>query len=553
MEQMREVLSEDPAEPSDTDSPVGVIASTIAALVQSAGEIAIHTGSAHRQAWENSILRQFEALGSRWTSHIFRAPATMAQGSPDILSLLARQMNQARCISLILEYPGGIVTERSEGLSLALRRILSDPATALGVERELHRQAVARGISEEVYRNVVGMLMPEITKLARTDGMWRLLDGGEESLRTEDPTLELADLTETTSGYALRRSRACMLLDLLDEEMNASQYGSVIKVTLETAGECLRDGDSELLISILERLQRETQEESGRSSGRRAIATSALTRSAARTMVSTLVRELGRSPGEKRTRLMGLLGSLGEDGMAALLALARRTHDADSAEALRVLVRQDRPAFAHVRQLLSELPLADLPAALRVLLSTEDAAARAQLSALISRPEPEARMALVRALDETRRGAGAEATIRLLSDPEPAVRVAAADVLGRLRVADAVPALCYVLGRESDFGQGARVKAAAARALGEIRSPEALPSLCEMLFSGGLASVFASKHPKIAAAEAVGKIGTVEARQAMEEWRRCRYESVREACRRALREMRAGPSPGVPIGGSDGG
>ncbi len=91
------------------------------------------------------------------------------------------------------------------------------------------------------------------------------------------------------------------------------------------------------------------------------------------------------------------------------------------------------------------------------------------------------------------------------------------------------------------------------RAFSTLTSPEAIPGLCEMLFGGGAWSVFASKLPRIAAAEAMAKIGTVAARQAMEEWRRCRYESVREACRRALREMTAGPALGTVTGGGDGG
>jgi len=546
--QMRETLAAEPSLDDETTSPVAAIASTIAALIQSAGEIAVHTGSAHRNEWESSILRQLEALGPRWSAHIFRAPVAITPGSPDILSLLTRAMELERCVSLLLDYPGAIVTERSESLSLALRRILADTVRAADLERELHQQALARNISEEVYRNVVGVLMPDLAKLARTDGMWRLLDGGEESLRAEDPQRELADLMETSSTQAVRRSRALMLLDLLEAEMSASQYGSVIKGLLEMAERCARHGESELLLRVLERLQREAGD-AGRSSGRRAVAATALGRSATKQVVSAMVREWERGAEERRGRVVGLLGQLGEEGMGVLVTLAKRTHEVGFAEALRALMRHDDPSLSHLRQLLSELPLSDLQATLRALVNTGDPVTLAPLSTLIAHPATEARMALIHAVGEGSGAAGVDIVLRLLTDPEPQIRAAAAEALGKLRAADAVSALCDALGRESGFGPGAWVKAAAARALGEIGSPKAIPSLSAMLFGGGVLMALTSQEPKVAAAEALGKIGTVEARQVIEDWRRCRRHRVREACRRALREA-VGGAPKFSSAGS---
>ncbi len=546
--QMRGVLAEEPSLAEETASPVAAIASTIAALIQSAGEIAVHTGSAHRNAWESAILRQLEALGPRWGAHIFRAPVAITPGSPDILSLLAQAMDLERCVSLILDCPGAIVTERSEGLALALRRILADTERATGLARELHQQALARGVSEDVYRNVVGMLMPDLAKLARTDGMWRLLDGGEESLRAEDPKRELADLMETSSTPAVRRSRALMLLDLLEAEMSASQYGSVITGLLDMAERCARHGESELLLRVLERLQREAGD-AARSSGQRAVAANALGRSATKQVISAMVREWERGSEERRGRVLGLLGQLGEEGMGVLVTLARRTHEIGFAEALRVFVRHDDPSLSHLRQLLSELPLRDLQLALRALVNTGDPVTLAPLSTLLAHLATEARMALIRAVGEGSNAAGVNLVLRLLADPEPQVRMAAAEALGKLRAVDAVSALCDALGRESDFGPGARAKAAAARALGEIGSPKAIPSLSAMLFGGGVLMALISQEPKVAAAEALGKIGTVEARQAIEDWRRCRHHRVREACRRALHEA-AGGAPKLSSAGS---
>ena len=546
--QMRLTLAEEPSREDEIASPVTAIASTIAALIQSAGEIAIHTGSAHRNAWEGTILHQLETLGSRWCAHIFRAPVAITPGSPDILSLLARTMELERCVSLILDYPGAIATERSEGLSLALRRILADTARAAGLERELHQQALARNISEEVYRNVVGILRPDLAKLARTDGRWRLLDGGEESLRAEDPKRELADLMETNSTLAVRRSRALMLLDLLEAEMSASQYGSVVKGLLEMVERCARHGEGELVIGLLERLQREAAD-AGHNSGRRAVAANAVGRSATKQVISTVVREWERGAEERRGRVVRLLGRLGEEGLGALTTLARRPQEIGFAEALRALVRHDDPSLSHLCQLLAELPLTDLQSALQALVSSGDPVVLTQLGALVALSAAEPKRVLIHTIGEGSGAAGVDILLRLLTDPEPQIRAAAAEALGKLKAAEAAPALCDALRRESDFGPGARVKAAAARALGEIGSPEAVPSLAAVLFGGGVLAVLTSQDPKVAAAEALGKIGTVEARQVMEDWKRRRHHRVREACRRALRRV-AGAAPRFSSAGS---
>ncbi len=110
-------------ESDDLASPTEAVAGLIAGMIQSAGEIATHTGGGNLQAWEDSVLLQLETLGTYWSAFVLRSPATPNEGYEDVFSQLTDHMTFERRISLVLDYPGSIVAERSEGLALILRRL----------------------------------------------------------------------------------------------------------------------------------------------------------------------------------------------------------------------------------------------------------------------------------------------------------------------------------------------------------------------------------------------------------------------------------------------
>jgi HEAT repeat protein len=168
-----------------------------------------------------------------------------------------------------------------------------------------------------------------------------------------------------------------------------------------------------------------------------------------------------------------------------------------------------------------------------------DAELYGQLAVVADRPEPRARMELVQAMRNRPGGVGLRVLGRLVTDPVPSVREAAVEVLGEHGQPGAVQALCLVLDREPDRGPEVRVKLAAARALGRLGAPEAVPQLAKLLRTGGLLARFRDPSLRVAAVEALGTIGTTEARQVLEQWRRYPHPRVRAACRRVLAETAA--------------
>ncbi len=540
LEEIR-AASDDPVlfDGQDAASPTEAIATLIASLIQSAGEIAQHTGSTNLQRWQESILLQLEALGPHWSAFIFRAPVATSDGSPDVLARLTHQMSFERRIALVLDYPGSIVTERSEGLALLLQRLLSHTEESFALERALHERARSQGVPEQVYRNVVGMLMPDLTNQPRAESTARRMEGTLEL--PADPKVELADLFMTLEARKVRRSRVYMLLDILEEELNASQYASVVKALLEIIQQCARTGEAELLVPALTRLLQETADEGGQSTGRRAIAESALARSSGPVVIELLVRELDRRPSGQRRDLLELLGQLGDSGHAALLEVIRQAPEVDATEALSLLAERDAPSYPNLRHLLGELPPVDLERSLRTLLRLSPPQISVLLGVVVVRPDPAARLALVRAVQESKSSRGGEVLVRLLADPVADLRAAAAAVLGAQRVAEAAPGLGTLLARESEFGAGARVKEAAAQALGQIGGDEALPALGEFLLRGGLLARFVRPHARLAAVQALVQIGGPAARQRLEAGRRRASPRVRNACLEALEEMARQP------------
>lgn len=129
-------------------------------------------------------------------------------------------------------------------------------------------------------------------------------------------------------------------------------------------------------------------------------------------------------------------------------------------------------------------------------------------------------------LDERAQDSFVDKLLGALNHPIPARAAFAARVLGQQREARAVEPLLHAL----EIDDEGEVQEAAVRALGEIGDARAVPAL-DRILNDSRALVFV----RVAAAEALGKIGTPESAAALRTAARAESHAVARAAREALR------------------
>ena len=533
LERVRSLLPKTSSEEGEGRSSAEVVGRAVARIVQEAGE-AIYTVSESRwEVWREEMARRVAELSAGTRSRVFRSPCPVSRGLPDMLGLIAQVLNPRHCVSAVLDHPDSIRAERSEGLGLALTRIMSGPGRGGEIEGLLHEQALGRGVSEAVYQNVVGMLL---SKMAQTNGY----GSGAETEEADPVRAEVAegieDLLATTEEGPLRRSRVSMLLDSLAVELTVRQFGIVLSALVDAAQECAEQGEIESLVAILSAVRAAAREEGGQDAGGRAMATSALARSGSEKVIGCLIEGVGRASAELQGQMVALLASLGQGGVEGLVGIVQDGSGAGVDTALCAIIRADDRSGTSLRRVISQGSKKTLERLVRLLMADGGERAVEQLSAVIDQVGAMQRLELIgviRASGDRKLG---EALVRVAVEGRGAVRHAAVQTLGTLRVRAAVPALCEVAVRARNFGRGARVKEAAVCALGEIGDARAVPALCRVL-CGGVLAAFGSAVPQVTAARVLGEMDGPDAREALRRGSKSLRRAVRAVCRTALVRM----------------
>ncbi len=535
----------------EDESAQEVVAAGIARLIQRAGEACYFTDKKKWEEWRDATARQLAGLSPRWRSVVFRAPAGVSSEYPDMLSLLAAQMNESNCVSLVLDHPDSIRAERSDMLALALERILADPSRRNSIEAALHERALEQGVPEAVYQNVVGLLVSRIEGKQGPEpqaASFHSKIGPVSSMPTGSED-DIDDLLRTTDAEAVRRSRLCMLQESLDAHLTISQYGTVISLLTKATEECAAKSDLDGLISVISALGREAGSETGRDPSRRAVASSAVARASTEQLVSALAEGLEDAPEDGVETIIDAMGLLGEPGMQALMQIVRSGKESEAKLAMATLLARDGSDMSHLRDLVSQTGGITLERTLRALVESRDDEAVERIAMAASEAGEEARLKIVSLMTEGGRKDLGRVLVPLLSHSSGGVRLAAIEAIAELGVEEAVLDLCGMVKSEATFGEGARLKEAAVRALGSLGVGSAVPALCSVLQARAFLSKLGSHRPRMAAAEALAVLGGPDSRQALERGCRSMHPGVRDACRRSLARLMAGEGSSLGVTG----
>ncbi len=538
VERVRSLLPETEGQGGEDQSSEEIAGRAVARIVQEAGEAVYTVNRSRWQAWREETARRVGELSAGMRSRVFRSPCPVSRGLPDMLGLIAQVLDPGHCVSAVLDHPGSIRAERSEGLGLALTRVMSDPGRRRDIEGLLHDQAVTRGVSEEVYQNVVGMLLSQLAETGEEEsgtasGVPREVEAGGSGV-----VEGLDDLLATTEDEAMRRSRAAMLLDSLAAELTVSQFGIVLSALVDAAQERAERGEVESLAAILAAVREAARGEGGQDAGQRAMAASALARSGTQKVVDCLIEGCDGASAELRSQIVRLLGSLGNRGLEGLVGIVQEGEGAGLEAALRAIVAADDQGGTNLRRVISQGSKRTLELLVRLLMADGGERAVEQLAAVIDQVETMQRLeliGLIRASGEEKLG---EAVLHAATEARGAVRHAAVETLGGLKVRAAVPALCEMVVRERSFGRGARRKEAAIHALSEIGDARAVPALCRAL-CGSFVDALGSTGPRVMAARVLGEMDGPDAREALRRGSRSLRRAVRAASRTALARLEA--------------
>jgi HEAT repeats len=354
----------------------------------------------------------------------------------------------------------------------------------------------------------------------------RAAAAAEEAERREEPASgNMYHFFRTAGGAQTEPAEA--LPGLLHAAENVTRFDELAESTARTALALVRSDSHGQAVELLDALVREA-ERPDRSRFFRESAVQALRRMGTADTLHRLLELLAHG-GTDRERILRFFVFMGADALLMLEGLLYRAPDGElRAAVFRTLIAVEGVAEKVIARAVQD----PSPVKTRSLLELAgQAGVDTEVARRFATEAAGHRDASVRV--EAARGAAAlggrgamRTLVDLLGDPERLVRREAVHGLGTLGEAAAVPFLARLL-NESDE----ELQCMAAAALGRIGSPEGLPPLLGVVQKRSLLQLKKATRPKLAALNAIARIQTPGAREALASVASGRDELAEEAKR----------------------
>lgn len=314
---------------------------------------------------------------------------------------------------------------------------------------------------------------------------------------------------------------------LLHEAENVTRFDELAEATARTALSLVRSDAHAQAVELLDALVREAERQD-RNRFFRESAVQSLRRAGTPDTLHRLV-ELLPFGGAERERILRFFVFMGADALVMLEGLLHRAPEPELRTAVfRALMGvegQGDRLIAHAIQDPS-------PVRTRTLLElagqagTDPDVARRWAAEAAGHRDPAVRVEAARGAAALGGRGALRVLVDLLGDPERLVRREAIHGLGTLGEAAAVPFLARLLGDSDE-----ELQCMAAAALGRIGSPEGLPPLLGVVNKRSLLQLKKATRPKIAALNAISRLHTPAARDALQSVASGRDELAEEARR----------------------
>lgn len=346
-----------------------------------------------------------------------------------------------------------------------------------------------------------------------------------ESGRGEPPVNDMFHFFRTAASAD---EQAEALPRLLAETDNVSRFDELADTAVRTAVQFLRSDAHAEAVEVLDALVREAQRPD-RTRLFRDSALQAIRRVGSAETLQRLVELLGHG-GIERERILRFLAFTGGDALLMLEGFIHRSPDAESrSAAFRTLLAAEGTADRLIAHAVQD----PNPVRVRTLLElaggpgVDPEVARRWAAEAARHADAGIRADAARSAAALGGRGSLRVLVDLLGDPERVVRREAVQGLGGLGETAAVPFLARVLNDAGDE----ELQALAAQSLGRIGSAEALPGLLGIVNKRSLFSLNKVTRVKMAALQAIARIRTPGAREALQSVATGRDELADEAKR----------------------
>jgi len=347
-----------------------------------------------------------------------------------------------------------------------------------------------------------------------------------------DPPERVALWLRTVSDSALRGLDVQLLIDIIRVETEPDRWRDMARLLVAYVDDLMLVGDFRSARQLIETLrgQQATLEDPYRVSW----VIGAIDTLLAGQMVDHLRAHLQTITPEEVEEVMRLSRAVGTSLIGPLAeAVAVEDRPRVRQRLTEMLLAHGAEGRASAAQLMQSANPAVRRTAVQLLRESGGNEALPQLTALLEDAEAPVRREAVRAVLAVGSDEAYAALERALTSGAPRVRDAILDELATLRDSRGAPLFCYILRHTDHRGPTSALYATAIVRLGSLGGPEAVAALAAVLHRGEWWAPGRTARLREAAARALARIGSPEARDVLREAAASRARGVRAAARKA--------------------
>lgn len=468
-------------------------------------------------------------------------PEAMA-GNVDVVSAMVHRMSDGAVAQFV---SNSVIAERgpTDRLAQAFHALVPDTDRQRQLLALAETEVAASEIGQEaafqdLWQKVESMLTSYSDEKFVSDAYAKELSGARAravdlEAMSEDPPDRVAGWLDTVTDGALRSLDRLLLDDLLRIEEDGARWRDVAETVIAHAEDLVRVGYFEQALQLADSVSAEGR----RIPARQAAARSVLERLVRGALIRQAAKQLRTADDPTYERFKRLSHDIGPAVIPPLAEALSSEQDARSRRRLRdILVEFGAAGRESVQQLMNAANWEVRRTAAFLLREFGGAEGLRELQPLLTDTEPLVQREAIQALILNGTDAASQILLQALTTTTGRPRENLIAELAGMRDERAGPLFCYLV-RHVDRKAFHTVYVGAIEALGSFGGPDAVEALKEALQHGDWLAPFRTRQTRVAAAQALRRIGTSPAVAALRDASTRGSLGVRRAARAELKRL----------------